>query len=402
MRRLIERAAGHPLGRPSLSNFQDATRRALHVTRHSRLARPGDRGDVFNLDLHVAVIADVRMQLERHGRSLVDWTLSGHSWVFGRQRDPVAIVNERTCHSFGPRMTKRFRRAYGSYLEGFRGFVATYPPCFALLYEHLGKPTLAVAATRYEWPFTHYAPHWDWLDAHLRAGLDAGWLTLIANNRADADYLESYTGLRAAHIPSACSYTGLTYTGRKSAAVICTSDRLAGVIARELRREAIPLRQGLGQRYSQAELYDHRALVFIPYNVSIMALFEHYTACAPIYVPKRSFLKQLMNDYPADVLSSLSFCQVTGNPPAKRPEGLDLNDTGDEQVVDWYLDRADFYDPVWMPRIRQFESWAHLDLLLATDDAHSISARMAEERPERLRQIDALWDDLPWLAALGL
>jgi hypothetical protein len=57
---------------------------------------------------------------------------------------------------------------------------------------------------------------------------------------------------------------------------------------------------------------------------------------------------------------------------------------------------------VWMPRILQFESWAHLDLLLATDDAHSISARMAEERPERLRQIDALWDDLPWLAALGL
>ena len=47
----------------------------------------------------------------------------------------------------------------------------------------------------------------------------------------------------------------------------------------------------------------------------------------------------------------------------------------DEQVVDWYLDRADFYDLDWMPRIRQFESWAHLDHLLATDDQHAISAR---------------------------
>ncbi len=28
-----------------------------------------------------------------------------------------------------------------------------------------------------------------------------------------------------------------------------------------------------------------RAIVFIPYNVSIMALFEQYTACMPIYVP---------------------------------------------------------------------------------------------------------------------
>lgn len=398
---LVGRLVGRPLGRPSPQAARDAATRALHAARHSRVAGATGRADVFNLDLHISVIADVRDQLDRCGLSLVDWTLSGHSRILGRERDPVAIVNERTWHSLGPRMSKRFRRVYRAYLRTFRGFVATYPPAFSLLYEGLGKPTLAVVATRYEWPLTHSAPGWSWLDEHLRAGVESGWLTVVANNRADADYVEAYCGIRPPHIPSACSYTGLTYTGRKGAAVICTnSDGLATAVAGELTSETIPLRAGLGKAYSRSELYDQRALIFLPYNVSIMALFEHYTACAPTYVPERSFLKKLMREHPADILSSLSFCQVTGRPPARRPDTIDLNDVSDPQVVDWYLDRADFYDPVWMPRIRQFESWKHLDHLLRTDDPSAISAEMAGERSDRLRRIAALWDDVPWLSKL--
>ena len=394
--RIFDRAAGRPLGRPTPSSLADAARRGAHAARHSKLARPQDRADVFDLDLHVAVIADVRTQLDRRGATLADWTLSGHSWVAGRSRDPVAVVNERTWHSFGPRLARRFRRVYGSYLATFRGFVATYPPCFALLYAGLGKPTLAVAATRYEWPFTHDARRWGWLDESLRQGVADGWLTLAANNRADADYLENYTGLKPTFIPSACSYTTDRYTGRIPEAVICTpNDALADAICAELKQPAIPLRRGLG-RYTPAQLYDRRALVFIPYNVSIMALFEHYAACAPIYVPDRPLLKQLMREYPGDVLSSLSFAQVTGRPAARK--GVrDLNDVRDEQVVDWYLDRADFYDAEWMPLIRQFESWPHLDHLLATDDPESISAAMRAAQSERLARIDALWDELGWI-----
>lgn len=399
---LLERALGRPLERPSPSTLLDASRRAAHIVRHAPLRRSRLHADVFNLDLHIAVISDVRTQLERRGVSLTNWTLSGHSWVFGRRPDPVAVVNDRTWKAFGPRMAGRFQRAYGAYLRTFRGFVATYPPCFSLLYEGFEKPTLVVAATRYEYPMTHYAPHWQWLDERLRHGVDDGWLTLVANNRADAAYLEHYSGLKATHIPSACSYTGLTYTGRRRPVVMYTGlDRFAVELAPKLRHEAIAPHTGLGARFSWADLYDHRAIVFIPYNVSVMALFELYTACVPIYVPERAFLKELTARYPRDVLSSLSFCQVTGHPPARRGDGLDLNDVSDEAVVDWYLDRADFYDPEWMPSIRQFASWEHLDHLLETDDPHAISAEMAAARPERLRRIAALWDDLPWLEALA-
>jgi hypothetical protein len=399
--RIIQRAAGRPLARPSRHTFLDAAARAGHAARHSLPARPETTGDIFNLDLHIGVIPDVHTQLERRGLSLLDWTLSESSWVAGRKRERVAIVNERTIHSFGPRMARRFRRVYGRYLRSFRGFVAIYPPGFALLYENLGRPVLAVAATRYEWPFTHYGPSWDWLDDSLRRGVEEGWLTLAANNLADRDYLASYTGLTATHVPSACSYPGLTYTGGHPQALIAGGHGLAEEIAAQMKQLAAPLRAALGTRYSQADLYDRRALVFLPYNVSIMALFEHYSACVPIYVPDRAFLKQLMKEHPHEVLSSLSFSQVTGIPPAQRPGRPDLNDIRDPQVVDWYLDRADFYDADWMPHIRQFESWSHLDHQLATDDLHAISAEMQRDRPERLRRIDERWDELPWLEAVG-
>jgi hypothetical protein len=398
--RIIQRAAGRPLARPSRQTFLDAARRGAHAARHSRFASKRATGDVFDLDIHVAVVADVREQLARRGLSLVDWTLSETSWVVGRDRDPVAVVNEHTWYSFGRRMAARFRRTYGSYLRSFHGFVATYPPAFALLYEGLGRPVLAIAATRYEWPFTHYGPSWDWLDDGLRRGVEEGWLTLGANNLADRDYLASYTGLAATHVPSACSYTGLTYTGRQQQTLIHTRPALAEEIAAQLRQRAAPIHHELSAGYAQADLYDRRSLVFIPYNVSIMALSEHYSACMPIYVPDRAFLKQLMKEYPREVLSSLSFCQVTGRPPAPRPGRPDLNDVRDPQVVDWYLDRADFYDTDWMPHIRQFESWPHLEHLLATDDPRAISEVMQRERPERLRRIDELWTGLPWLASL--
>lgn len=377
----------------------DAARRALHAARHARPVRLGDRQGVFDLDLHIAVVADARAQLERWGVPLTEWNVSGHTWVFGRERERVAVVNERTVEEFGPRQVDRFQRAYGSYLRSFRGYLATYPPCFSLLYKGLGAPTLAICATRYEWPFTNDSEGWAWLDAGLEQGVDEGWLTLAANNRADADYVENYTGLRPAWIPSACSYITPVYTGRRPEAVVsAATESLAISICETLKQEAIPLRTALG-RFTWSQLYDQRAIVLIPYNVSIMALFEHYSACAPIYVPTREFLKQLAAAHPAEVLGSISFSQVRGRPAARpqRDGALDLNEVRDGQVVDWYLDRADFYDLDWMPLIRRFESWSHLDHLLGTDDHAAISREMAAEKPARLARIAALWDQLGWL-----
>lgn len=379
----------------------DRRHRLAHAARHAR-GRPGAPDGVFNLDLHISVIADVRDVLDRRAVALTDWSISGHTWVWNRDRDPVAVVNERTAAAFSPRAAARFRRIYGRYLRSFRGYLSTHTPAFSLLYEGLGRPTLAVCSTRYEWPFTFDRGGWSWLDEHLAAGVADGWLSLVANNRADAGYVENYLGIRPPHVPSACAYVGERYRGDRPTAVVWSKpDGFAAEVAASLSAPAVSLRTALGARFAWRELYAHRAVVFIPYNVSVMSLFEHYTACMPLYVPEPAFLKQLMRQRPDAVLSQLSYAQIAGRTATPgSPGAIDLNDLRDEQVVDWYLERADFYDPEWMPSIRTFESWAHLDHLLATDDHAAISEQMAVDNVERLARIDAAWDGLPWLDAV--
>ena len=43
----------------------------------------------FNLDLHVSVIQDIKQILEPLGHTVDNWSISGHSWVFGKEADKV-------------------------------------------------------------------------------------------------------------------------------------------------------------------------------------------------------------------------------------------------------------------------------------------------------------------------
>ena len=108
----------------------------------------------FNLDLHISVIADVRYIFEQQGHEVVDWSISGHTWVFGRERTVVDIVNQDTWANLSPEMCNQFYDRYKDFLNQFDGFIVTHSPAFALLYEKCNKPIIIVNSTRYEQPFT--------------------------------------------------------------------------------------------------------------------------------------------------------------------------------------------------------------------------------------------------------
>src|SRR5437868_12860833 len=61
------------------SALSDRSKRVRHAARHvgGRFAPPGH---VFNLDAHIAVIADVREALQARGISVTSWSISGHAW----------------------------------------------------------------------------------------------------------------------------------------------------------------------------------------------------------------------------------------------------------------------------------------------------------------------------------
>ncbi len=365
-----------------------------HAAAHRAEQRLREGRRFFNLDLHIGVVGDLRDVLADHAIELTDWTLSAHAPVIGRVRDPVAIVNEHTWRSFDSAMVKRFQAAYGGYLSGFDGFLATCPIAFSLLYEGLGT-TVAVIATRYEYPFSFDRDRWAWLNKFIEKAIPHGELIVVANNRGDADYFTHYTGIHVPIIASLCRYTGATYTGRRPEAVLFTkSSHLDRLATDAVGSSSLVSRRALPAIVRWNELYSYRAIVHIPYNISMMAVFEQYTACVPLFFPSKAFLFELWKLHPESVLSELSFGQVFGKrtaaPRLHHNGEFDPNCVDDPDVIKWWIERADYYETERMPHISYFDSWEELREQLKSDLCET-SSRMIESNLVRREVARQSW-----------
>jgi hypothetical protein len=362
---------------------------------------------LFNLDLHVAVIADVKAELEALGHEVTSWGISGHEWVFGRRPARVEVVNQATWRGLDRRMCDAFYERYARELDRYDAFVVTHTPSFAMLYERWQKPVLVVASTRYECPFTGDRARWEGLDAFLREGIDRGRIVPLANNKYDAAYAERFTGRPWRVIPSLCAYTGARWTGRRREFLYTgffkglplpagVRDRDAVFAPSLLRRAWWKVPGVLRSGPSWQDVADFRGIVTVPYNASVMSLFEQYTAGVPHFLPSLPFLAALHRDHGREgVMSQLSYAQVEGIPPARVVRGPgDPNDWEDSATMMAWARLSDFYDAENMPHVVQFDSAEHLAHLLATTDLEAVSARMLAHGERRRAAIAAAWGEV--------
>jgi len=368
---------------------------------------------LFNLDLHVAVIADVRSILEGLGHQVTSWGISGHEWVFGRRPARVDVVNQATWRGLDRRMCDAFYERYARELDRYDAFVVTHTPSFAMLYERWRKPILVVASTRYECPFTGDRGRWEALDDFLRRRIDDGKVVPLANNRYDAAYAEYFTGRAWRVIPSLCEYAGARWTGRRPEFLSTSLWRGAppapGVLDRRdvfapslLRRALWKLPGVLRTGPSWQDLADFRGIVSVPYNASIMSLFEQSTAGVPHFMPSHPFLTELHRRHHRDgVMSQLSYAQYEGLPPGSivPADGRDPNRWDDTDVMMDWARLSDFYDPETMPHVVQFDSFEHLRHLLETTNLEAVSRRMLAHAATRRAAVVAAWRDV--LSRLG-
>ncbi len=356
--------------------------------------RAGHRLQLFNLDLHIGVISDLKDLFNDLGVGITDWTLSGHADVIGRHIEPVRVVNELTWRSMGPQMVDEFDRRYGTFLSGFDGFVCTHTPSFIPLFMRYGKPIIGVASTRYEQPFTADPERWRWLDSQLKAASASGQLALVANNRADREYLRRFTGLDAELISSVCRYPNAPFTGRRDVFAIASKspelDRLIEVAAAggaRSRKELFPLRP------TWKAMHDVHGWVHVPYNISQMALFEQHYAGVPIFIPDDRFLVELRGRYPQAVLSQLSFRQVAELDPSVVAWD-DPNKVDNPEVLHWWLDRADFAAHGALTGVIRFGSFNELADLLRSCDVEAIAETYRATNRARERTALAQWESL--------
>ena len=171
---------------------------------------------LFNLDLHISVIADVKdilCRLYGSNVSITDWSLSGHTWVFGKQPTYVYAVNEYSWRHLDENLVQQFIMIYYNELKQYDGFIATHGLVFVRLFEVFDKPIIMINSCRYDIPYcwsNNYEERKK-LNECLQRLYKKKLLIPIANNRADKDYFKLGTGIDCIHIPSLCLYTNIQY-----------------------------------------------------------------------------------------------------------------------------------------------------------------------------------------------
>lgn len=351
----------------------------------ARVRRALNQGPLlFNIDLHIGVIPEIHEGLRGHGVDMLRFSISGHnrliSWPFPIP-DQVDIINARTWRDLDPEMVKLFRLKFSKLLSSADGFVVTLPTSFITLFSGLNRPILAVIVTRFDSPFESDTGRFDWLRSEMISSVKSGELTLIANNQADSAFAEYFLGIEIPVVPSLCD-KGLRWNGSTNRRVIISRSKEAQefVISQT---EFRPISE-LGSPYSWESLMACLEVLIIPQNISTMTLFELATAGVPVVVPGRELMKSLRERFP-DVLGELTFGEIA-KVSEHRFAGTPM-DWRSEDYLDWWLDRADFYDAALMPNVRVAETISDLNLPeRAVRERHESFRKTLLLRNEELRE----------------
>ncbi len=348
----------------------------------------------FVLDCHSSATNDIKSILEILGHEVVYWPISVYfQKIFGHDKRQPEIINASTWLDLNKEMCDQFSEKYESYLSQFDGFIVSAFSSFALLFERFDKPIIVVNAVRYEIPFTDKPASWDLLNQFLVDGVKRHKIFLVSNNKGDAIYLKKATGLDSELIPSLGLYTNAKYSGKNNAYVFHNPKKNPFIETFKSYLRLDSLIHSPPENYLWQTLYDYKGIIHIPYQVSIMSLFEQYSANVPLFFPSKECLIALQSLAPANVLNEISFFWLLKKIPPSQTPG-DLNNLSDPNVVKFWIDSADYYDKENMPYIQYFDSPQHLKFLLLNTDTQEISRKMQADNLKKKEWVLKKWEEV--------
>jgi hypothetical protein len=344
---------------------------------------------LFNLDLHISVMRDIQQELSSKKIESVRWSISGSN-KFSRSiykiSDPVDAVNSQTWTQLNEEMISEFQSRYQKFLSKFDGFIVTHTPALSQLYRGFNKPILVINSTRYEAPYTINGENWKSLDNYLISEVERKKMLLVSNNMGDSDYLKYRTDIASQVVPSYCGYTNLSWKpGGTQKVIVSRSSELDDLIEKVTGGEWRSIKKVMGSNYKWKHFQEIKEVLYIPYNISTMFLFELATAGVPVTVPSKEFLKVISENY-SGVLSELSYFQLQ-ELPVQHLAKDDPNNYLSSEFKDWWLERADFYNSHLMPNVRLISNFEELEVNqnLSESYLHSIAQRnrfVSEQRRE--------------------
>ena len=321
----------------------------------------------FNIDLHVSVIADLKNIFSNLGHTVVDRSLSGHTWVFNRSRDTVKVLNQDNWKHIDQGFCNRFYDEYKNELKDYDGFICTYPPSFSLLYEKFNKPIILQVPIRLEVPFENRPTELKCFIDFLRNGIDNGQIIPVCNNLYDKKYCEMYTDREWILIPNICDYTGIEYKGGKDYILYSRNNVDLGDSNIKNKDEYL----GVGYKWPALSIV--KGVIHLPYNVSTMSIFEQYTGNIPLLFPTPDFNIELYKN--GLTLTELSW------------------DKNKKDDIDW-IRLADYYNQEWMPYITYFSSLNNLKEIIIALDVDRVSVKMKDFNKIRKQRIYDKWESI--------
>ena len=339
----------------------------------------------FSLDCHIG-INDLKCIFERLGHTLDVWSISGHSHLLGWKKENPKFINAHTWKSLDHDLAFSFAKEYATHLSKYDGFVCFYPPSFSMIYDFFDKPIIVLAPIRSDVPFAGNPRKSSDFYSFLENRIKEGKIIPIANNRVDQEYNSILTNCSWDLIPSLCDYTNSKYTGEKDSFIYPYQNRFPISQIGNLTNTS-----GFSGM-SWSEIYSFKGIVHMPYHNTIMSCFEQYSAGVPLFFPDQDFLKNLRKSNPKRIMNEMSWQQIGSHKPIQRQcftdSGLlDIGNWTNEESLDYWISKCDWYDQEWFPDINLYSSFDHLEEMISQND-FAIQSGL-DKRKERIMN---LWD----------
>lgn len=328
------------------------SRKIFLLFRNSSLTR------IFTLDLHTSVVRDLQESLGKNDFSVDRFSISAAAHLFGEPNLRLPYISGKNWRRLNQKSIRSFQKFFRGTLNKANCFLVTYTFSFVHIFENLGKPILAVNATRYESPFTFDEIAFKKLNESLGELSELNLLSIISNNAGDRDYLNWFTGLQSKYIPSLCSYSPKHSPNFDTWLILCRNLDLGRQIS-ESTPNAKTVEEVFPQGYSHEEFAKYAGVILVPYNISTMRLFELSTSGMPVRIPSDRLIKE-WSILPG-VLSELSWVQVLNS---SCPAWLKNTPADPDWVyfLDWWLERADWKNKEFFPNVSTFDSLDALNI----------------------------------------
>jgi len=361
---------------------------------------------VWSNDFHVSTIGNVKSLLRREEDvRFIDKSLSGHCDKVKTCATDLRVLNAENGINPDRWTRDEFYEAYRAdpEMDIVDVVMCFHPSAMCELFLPLRKRLFVVATTRYEMG-RHTPEEWTEWNRNLKRIAGGGRRNVVAaNNLYDAKYIEYFTGIRPAVLPS-WKPLKATYAGTSNDIVVAdmhASEFSIKLIWDELRSVSSPNHRFVELRekyatYKFSQLCQNTAILHLPYQVSIMSMFEQYGMGIPILVPSPEFLWELHERYTVVTERTWHYVKNLVRPSSSDISGAmsgsvpDPNNDLDKGSFLHWIRYADYYQ--W-PHIVTFDSWDDLGRVIDSTDWKDVSAKMKVYYDDALARTKEDWKE---------